>query len=109
AVLAQGLAPLRGVDEGGGLVEDGPVARLAEVGGGDEGEPEVVVGAGGPVPGLRDRVPPVVDVAAGELVGGGEEEVAAAPVGIDREPDLRVLELVAEAVGAGLLVVAGAP
>ena len=73
-----------------------------------EGEPQQVVGHPGDVPLLGQRVPPVVDRAVGELVRGVQVDLLAAARRVDRQPDLRVLELVAEAVGAALLVVAAA-
>ena len=54
-------------------------------------------------------MPPVVNRAVGELVGGVQEDLLPAALRLDREPDLGVLQLVAEAVGAALLVVAAAP
>jgi hypothetical protein len=58
---------------------------------------------------LGQWMPPVVDRAIGELVCGVEPQLPPAALGFDREPDLGILELVAEPVGAALLGVAAAP
>ncbi len=53
-------------------------------------------------------VPPVLDVALGELPAGGAQEVLARQVRPDEEEREDVLELIAESVGAARLVVARA-
>ncbi len=88
-----------------GLIEDPHVASLANVRGGDERQPEIVIAALIVETGFRDRVPPVVDAAVDKLVRRVEHDLCFALVWITMQPDLAVLELIAEAVGAGLLVV----
>jgi hypothetical protein len=103
ALISTGLS----VQVGRGVVQHREVAGLLDVTRRDEGEPEEVVGHPRDVAGLGEGVPPVVDRAVHELVGGVEPELLPAALRVDGEPDLGVLELVAEAVGAALLVVAG--
>src|SRR6185436_16406349 len=95
------------VEIGRAIVQDGEVSGLLEVAGDDEGEPEEVVGHPGDVTLLGARMPPVVDRAVGELMLRVQVDLPRAARRLDSEPDLRVLELIAKAVGAALLVVAG--
>ena len=94
-----------GVAEGHLFGEDGGVAGDGDVLVGDEEEPEVVVGEGGA--GAEACVPPVEDIAFGELVCGVEEDLAASVGGVGVEERHDILELVAETGGAADLVEAG--
>ena len=98
----------RVVEERRLVVDDREVAGFLDVVGGDERHPEQVVRHLRDVPLLGQRMPPVVDRAVGELVRGVQPELRAAARRVDRQVDLRVLQLVAEAEGAALLVVAAA-
>src|SRR5690606_409187 len=91
-----------------GLVEEGAVAGGADVEGDGVGEPEEVVGEAAADAGLGDGVPPVEDVALGELVGGVAADLLAGEVGAGVEERGGVLELVAVAEGAAALVERGA-
>src|SRR3954467_4577645 len=64
------------------------IAGLADVAGGDEGEPEVVVAARGAVAEVGGGVPPVVDAAVLELTGGVELDLVERFAWVQREPDL---------------------
>ena len=54
-------------------------------------------------------MPPVIDRAIGKLMPCVQIDLVAASFRLDRQPHLRILQLVAIAVGAALLIVAGAP
>ena len=71
-----------------------------------EGE---VVGKAGPHSAATLRVPPVLDVSLDELPRGGAQNVLAREPRLGVDERHRVLELVAEAIGAAALVQRGAP
>ena len=97
----------RSLDERHDLVEHADVAGHGHVAVDGVGQPQAVVGDARPHATARRRVPPVLDVALGELLGRGTQEVLArqlAPGGRERDD---ILELVAEAVRATGLVEGG--
>ena len=97
-----------GVAEGYGLGEDGVVAGDSDVLVGDEEQPQVVVAEGGASAEMQALVPPVEDVAFGELVGGMVENLSTGILRVAVEQRHHVLQLVPEARGAANLVEARA-
>src|SRR5690606_38627479 len=75
-VLVLVLAELRAVQVMHHLVEDGPVARDALVEAGHVRQEQEVVGETGPDAASRRRMPPVLDIAFGELPSGGTQDVS---------------------------------
>jgi hypothetical protein len=90
------------------LLEHGLVAGELDVAPGRERQPQHVVGAARARAGSGGLVPPVLDVPFHELAAGGAQQVLAQQRGAHHAERHRVLQLVAEAVGAPGLVVAGA-
>ncbi len=104
-VRLQGFA----LPEGHLLVEDGSIARLFDVLGGHEGQPEQVVGDAGAHPPPRGGMPPVQHVARLKLVPGRAEDVPPRQAGPGVQERHHILELIPEAVGAAGLVEGAAP
>ncbi len=69
----------RGLDEGRALVEHARVARRLDVLGDDKREPVAIVGDVRADSSARVRLPPVLDVALGELVSARLEDLLCAP------------------------------
>ena len=96
---------IRIVDEWFNTIEDCLVAAFLEVRMQHKRHPEQIIGDPVPEAYLRQRVPPMIDCPILELVPGVEQQLLLGPVGIYCEPELAVLQLVAEAEGATGLVV----
>ena len=94
----------RSLEVGDGLVEDRRVARDREVAIDRVRQPEAIVRDPGPDAPTRRRMPPVLDVSLGELVGRGPQEVLPGELAPRGHQGDDVLELVAEPVGAAGLV-----
>ena len=99
-VLQQGHLGARLVVEGGGLVQDGEVARLAQVGAGAGHQPEgIVVEAGahvGVAP-LGEGLVLVVGAAVGKLDGGDVQDPLPGPLGDQMDEAQQILAAVPEA------------
>ena len=90
------------------LSQDAHVPRGGDVFGGDEGEPQHVVGAGCSHAAPGGRVPPVKDVPLFELVGRRLEDVGAGPLRRAMQEGHDVLQLIAESERTARLVEGGA-
>ena len=99
----------RRLDEVRSLVEHARVTRRLEVLGDHEGQPVPVVGDVSAHASAREGLPPVLDVALGELVAAGVEDLPAHEVGPRHQQREHVLQLVAEAERSARLVGRGAP
>ena len=95
-------------DKGHLFVEHPRVARRLYVLAGRIRQPEIVVGRVGPHSLPAGRMPPVLDVTLAELALGTAQQMLAREPGDRIEQGHRVLQLIAEAVGAARLVVAAA-
>ena len=92
-----------------GLCQDRVVTRFADVIADEERQPEIVVAARRVIAEIGERVPPVIDRAVLELPRRVQHDLALGSCRIKRQPDLAVLELIAEPERARLLVVTRAP
>ena len=104
AAFGFAVVQLVGVAERDLFEEDGGVAGDVDVLVGDVDEPEVVVAEGGACTEMEVFVPPVEDVAFGELVGCMVEYLASGVEWVAVEDGHDVLQLVAEASGTAYLV-----
>ena len=98
----------RSFDERHLHVEDGAIAGERDVVRGDERQPHAIVGDVRAHALAVVRQPPVLHVAFGELARGGAQDLLAQQRGPREAQRHRILQLVAETVGAARLVEAGA-
>ena len=101
------LGDRRAFEERHALVEHARVAGRRDVVRAGVRQPEQVVGEMGAHAGAGGRVPPVLDVAGGELARRGQDDLLAQQRRRGPGERHRVLQLVAKAVGAAGLVEAG--
>lgn len=90
------------------FIQDAPVPGDRHIPAQHPGQPQQVVGDAGAHPGPLGRVPPVLHVPLLKLPGGAQQELFPCPFRPGIQQGRRVLELVPEAEGPAILVLAGA-
>jgi len=98
----------RAFEKGNRFVEHAGVGHAGDVAAGGVGQPEIVIGEMSADAAASRRVPPMLDIAFAELMGGGAQEMRAGEGRLGMEQGHHILQLVAEAEGAAGLIEAAA-